>query len=65
MLEAARLNLSSSAPLNRRPKSLQMLALDLEAEPPAGAEENGYICRKGNQSSILVLLLVIIHVTAQ
>src|SRR5215211_4734804 len=36
-MEATRLNLSTPAPLNRRPKRLQMLARDLEAEDQQGA----------------------------
>jgi hypothetical protein len=61
-MEATRLNLSSLAPLNRRPKSLQMLARDLEAETRQGAGKTGSIATKANPGSILALAIVIIGI---
>jgi hypothetical protein len=58
-MEATRLNISSPAPLNRRPKSLQMLARDLEADPRKGAGETGSIAPKANPAHDLAALLAI------
>jgi hypothetical protein len=65
MLEAAWLNLSSPASLNRRPKHLQMLARDLEADTRKGAGRTDSIGRKAHLYSILAALLVIIYLTGQ
>ena len=59
-MEASSLNFSIPAPLNRRPKSLQMLARDLEADTRQGAGRTGSIGRKANSVRSLVALLVII-----
>jgi hypothetical protein len=58
-MEAACLNLSSPAPVNRRPKRLQMLAGSLEADTRKGAGRTGSIATKSNHASSLALVIVI------
>jgi hypothetical protein len=58
-METGRLNLSIPAPLNRRPKRLQMLARDLEADTRKGAGKTASIATKSNHASSLALLIVI------
>jgi hypothetical protein len=65
MLEATCLNISILAPLNRRPKSLQMLAGNLEAETRQGAGKTASIATKASYVRSLALLVVIIQVSAQ
>jgi hypothetical protein len=59
MMEAAHLNFSSQPPLNRRPKLLQMLAGNLEADARQGAGKTGSIATKANPAHNLVALLFI------
>jgi hypothetical protein len=64
-MEMGRLHFSIPPPLNRRPKSLQMLARDLEADTRKGAGRTDSIGRKAHLYSILAALLVIIYLTGQ
>jgi hypothetical protein len=65
MLEAARLHFSTPAPLNRRPKRLQMLAWDLEADPGKGTGRTTSIAQKSSSARSLALVFFIILIPAQ
>jgi hypothetical protein len=58
-MEATRLNLSSSAPLNLAPKPLPLLAWNMETETRKGAGKTGSIARKVNPINDLAALLFI------
>ena len=58
-MEASSLNFSIPAPLNRRPKRLQMLAGNLEADTRKGAGKTTSIGIKANSVNDLAALLFI------